>query len=119
MMRVRNQSRSGQFRSFGDTGSDALAALSTVAPTVTIQTTVTPEIPLSLVPNGGPGGANGLAGFLRPTLRLYGPDGIVLATVAPAGVATGISSSVSTWAMLTGLFLGGLFIAGYALGASK
>jgi hypothetical protein len=124
-MRIRNSSRTRRGLSgFGDLGSDAIAALATVSPIVTIQTSVTPEIPINLTGTPGAGvGANSggaLVNFLQPTVRFYAADGqTVLATIAPNGVPSGISSAVGTWAAVAGLLLAGLIGLGYMVGKNN
>jgi hypothetical protein len=93
--------------SYGDLTSDlngvGASAIQSLVPSLTVETTLTPPIPIALDPTLTPGNPSPLLSLLRPTVILNTPAGPV--TVAPYGQALGISSDVNTWGMLAGVGL--------------
>ena len=101
---------------FGDLNlSDpTVIALAAVAPSMTVETTLTPPMEIDLTAQGG-APPSPLITFLRPTVRLNTAGGIV--TIAPAGEAGAIAgSSVAGWAALVGLAFASIVGFGFWLG---
>lgn len=114
-MRVQIPSRKWRFGDI-DLSQPAAAALAAVAPTLTIQTNLTPPVTIDLTGGGG-GSGQGLMTLLQPTLTLNTVAGPV--QIAPAGASGGISPNLTTWSVFAGLLLAGFVGLGYYLGVSS
>ena len=70
-------------RGLGDIGGSAVGALTSIFQTMTVESAVTPTVTIDLQSGSSSGGPDLLSRFIQPTVRFYGPAGVV--TIAPFG----------------------------------